>query len=114
MPEEIFIIIVVSILAGTFSGIVKMVLEFMKARQGALPSGNKADSMTASELERLLENAVRQGTTDLSERLDAIEERLGIPAQGTPRLNAGRVELPSEDPITTEEAAPVARRRNRG
>ena len=113
MPEEIFIIVVVAILAGTFSGVVKMVLESMKARQGALPSGNTADSMTASELERLLERAVRQGTIDLSDRLDAIEERLEIPAQTTPRLNAGRLEVPAADPIPTEDAVPAARKRTR-
>ncbi|MDZ4698737.1 MAG: hypothetical protein SH809_03430 [Rhodothermales bacterium] len=113
MPEEIFIIIVVSILAGTFSGIVKMVLEFMKMRQGTLPSGSAADSMTASELERLLEKAVRQGTTKLSERLEAIEERLEIPPQKTPRLNAGRLDLPADDPLPAEDALPATRKRSR-
>jgi hypothetical protein len=96
MPEPIFFIIIVAILAGTFSGVVKMVLEYLKSRQDAIGARRGTESLTASELERLIESAVRNATTDLSDRVGALEAHTEPPRLEGPRLGHPPVEEEGE------------------
>jgi hypothetical protein len=84
MPEEIVAIIIISILAGTISGIIKQVLEYKKTRNLAR-SDSSGSSLTTSELVELLRESVEQATEPLYERMTRIEERLDRrpPASGT-------------------------------
>ncbi|MEZ4700160.1 MAG: hypothetical protein R2834_07500 [Rhodothermales bacterium] len=104
MPEEIFIIVIVSILAGTFSGIVKMVLAFMRERQTAGAGHATGDTLTQSELSRMIEEAVRKATSDLSHRVEALE------TGDAPDQEQGRIELPPPADELFEPAAPARRR----
>ncbi len=83
MPEEIFIIIIVAILAGTFSGVVKQVLNYLQSRNGAPVRASSGEtSMTTSELESMIQKWVGESTRPLIDRLDRIETHIGAaPAQ---------------------------------
>ncbi|MEM8486961.1 MAG: hypothetical protein AAF564_15515 [Bacteroidota bacterium] len=72
MPEEIFVIIVVAIGAGTFMSIVGMMINYLKTRseQG---TGN---SMTTSELEGMIQKWIEESTQPLVDRLDEMEAQL--------------------------------------
>ena len=103
MPEEVFIIVVIAILAGTFSGVVKMIIEYLKSRQSVPNAHAKSGALTSSELERLIVSAVERANQSLADRLEAIEDRLDSASM----LEAppSRLELPSD---TTESAAEVS------
>ncbi len=78
MPEEIFIIIIVAILAGTFSGVVKQVLSYLQSRHGApVRSSSSETSMTTSELESMIQKWIGESTRPLVDRLDRIESHIG-------------------------------------
>ncbi len=96
MPEEIFIIVVVAIIAGTFSGFVKMVLEYLKDRQATeRPTVGATDALTTSELERLIEAAVDRANRGVVDRLDALEDRMEDAQLLKPA--EGRLSLPEPD-----------------
>ncbi len=67
MPEEILVIILVSILAGTTVSIIRMVLGYRERRstRGAAPGS----SLTTSELEKMMRRAVEQATAPLVQKL---------------------------------------------
>ena len=73
MPEEIFIIIIIAIGAGTLSGIFAQLFGYLKSRA---PKSTSDASMTTSELEGMIQNWIREATRPLVSRLDKIEERL--------------------------------------
>ncbi len=70
MPEEIFIIIIVGILAGTFSGVVAQVVGYLKTKA---PKTSADASMTTSELEGMIQKWIGEATRPLVERLDELE-----------------------------------------
>ena len=114
MPEEIAIIIVISILAGTFSGILRMILNYKKARMG-ITGGTRSDaSMTTSELERLLFKVVEEATEPLMQRIDDLELLLEKQTQEAPRLNKASTDLMADvDAMKPMEPMPAPRRRSR-
>jgi hypothetical protein len=87
MPEEIMIIAVMGILAGTITSIIRMVLTHREKTMGVRKGESKrsqsstgSSSLTTSELERMLHRVVRKATDPLNDRLDEIEDRLDAPA----------------------------------
>ncbi len=71
MPEEIFVIIVVAICAGTFMSVVGMMINYLKTRSPQA-TGN---SMTTSELEGMIQKWISEATQPLMERLNDLEDR---------------------------------------
>ncbi|MFK7844983.1 MAG: hypothetical protein AB8G77_06775 [Rhodothermales bacterium] len=74
MPQEIFVIIIVAIAAGTFSGVVSQIIGYMKSRTQDSPASDA--SMTTSELESMIQKWIGEATLPLTSRLDRIEEHL--------------------------------------
>jgi hypothetical protein len=98
MPEEIFIIITLAIIAGSVSGVLKQIFDYLKNRAASQSSGA---SLTSSELERLLQRTVEKAVAPLVDRMEAIESRLD---QATdPQLPAAHVQS-RIDPSLLDEA----------
>ena len=74
MDDEIFIVVVVAIIAGTvmITTLIRSILAYASRKDR--PSGESSLSM--SELEAMLHRAVESGTEPLAARLDALEDRL--------------------------------------
>ncbi len=98
MPDEVFVIILVAILAGTMmvAGIARSIFKYLSSRHQPIQAGS---SLTAGELERLLREAVEEATAPLAAQIDALERRL---------LEAPPL-LPEGD-LSEQEAAPPDRR----
>ena len=73
MPEEIFIIVVVAIVAGTVTSLARI---FVKARRDESGGSAQGSSLTSSELRQLLLEAVEEGTQPLAARVERLEEQL--------------------------------------
>jgi len=101
MPEEIAIIIVMSIIAGTLMVLFGMTLNYRKTKFQVRQE--KGDGLTQSELEAMIERAVRNATTPLAEKIEDLQNRLDAP-----RLEADLGEMLDEMP--DEEGVPVKRR----
>lgn len=71
MPEEIFIIIIISVMGGLFLGFVSMILTFLKDRRKST-----GGSLGASELEEMIRRSVELGSASLHERINDLEDRL--------------------------------------
>ncbi len=106
MPEEIAVIIVFSIIAGTLLAIIKAVLNYKSSQQQAMP-GRGGSALTAGELRDLMREAVEEANAPLVERLDAVEA--GLDALAQPRLAPAREAPLLEAPL--EEAVPATPRR---
>lgn len=83
MPGEIFVIVIVAILAGTFSSVAKMVIGYLRERNGAAAAGN--NSLTTSELKQIVASSVAEATAPLEDRFEKLERRLEyrLPPAGT-------------------------------
>jgi len=98
MPEEILLIIVTSIMAGTLMALFGMTLNYRKSKfeyRTSEPSG-----LAKSELEDMIRSAVTEATLPLAEKIDALQDRLDAP-----RLEADLGEMIDELP--EEERMPV-------
>ncbi|MFT5143496.1 MAG: hypothetical protein ACI80V_003650 [Rhodothermales bacterium] len=82
MPPEIMAIAIIAIVAGTILRLTQMSLAHREGRSGV--SGGKtssnSSSVTTSELERMLQKAVKKATDPLIERMDELEDRVGTQA----------------------------------
>lgn len=87
MPDEVFVIVIVAIVAGTFSGLVKQILNYLRERRPT--AGSSESSLTTSELQRLMKAAVEEATEPLEARLEAMEAKLD-PARALPPADADR------------------------
>ena len=108
MQEEIMIIAVVSIIAGTLmiASIIKSIFGYAKSRnqQGSAPGS----SLTTSELERLVRTAVEEATEPLHAKIDRLEARL----DETPLLEAASREPPLHELEDADEVTLKAGIRN--
>lgn len=114
MPDEIMIIVVTAIVAGSVLAAMAMLLGFARSRaKDRLPSAKQeGPSLTTSELERIMRQAVEAATTPLAEQIARLEEHLGIQEEDPAGLlEAAR--LPDfEDALEEiEEPAPEPARR---
>ncbi len=78
MPEEIMIIVIFAIIAGSITSTIRMILSHREKTMGVRKKDSNSDSssVTTSELERMLHRVVRQAMGPLDDRLDEIEDRL--------------------------------------
>ncbi|MFQ5569276.1 MAG: hypothetical protein ACE5G0_06350 [Rhodothermales bacterium] len=89
MPEELVVITVFALLAGTVTiiTVVKSILRYLSSKhQPVTPSS----SMTSSELREIIRSAVEDATHPLAERVDRLEQRLDAP---------GRLEAPARSDL---------------
>ena len=109
MPEEIALIIVVSILAGCTTAIT-IVRTVIKYKMGGVKKED-GSSLKTSELQTMLRAAVEEATQPLSDKIDRLEQRL---KEGdAPRLldakSSDWLEVDEEE-IADEVPQPVRRR----
>lgn len=74
MPEEILIIVIVSILAGTTMSFVRLVLGYKE--RTSTKGISQGASMTTSELERIMKKAVEEATEPLAKKVEDLEFEL--------------------------------------
>ena len=92
MPEEIFVIVVVAIIAGTILPIAKLFFGYASSRQQQrTPAGS---SLTTSELAQLVREAVEEGTARLEARFDALERRMDEMEAHGKETHDGQARLP--------------------
>lgn len=94
MPEEILIIIIVSIFAGTAMSIIRMVLGY-KERRGLRGTAH-GSSLTTSELEKMMRRAVEEATAPLVQKLVKKIEDLEFEMatkQGVKQLDEAPIDL---------------------
>lgn len=104
MPEEIVVIVLVSVIAGTLmvTTIVGSIFKYLRERNRS--QATPGDSLTTSELKALMAEAVAEATASLHTRIDTLEDRLDARLLELPP--AGRIEIDDE---ATPEAAPRRR-----
>ena len=88
MPFELMVVLIVALSAGCVVTVAKMILDFMREKNQLRGAATGA-SLTASELQRLMREAVEDANAPLRERLDAVERQQR-------RLTAGAAEPESE------------------
>ena len=112
MPDGIFVIIVVAIIAGTFLGIVKAILGYLASKHEL--SGSKkqpkqreapGSSLTTSELHAMIRNAVEEATAPLAARVEHLEHQQLQAPDPSPLLN-----IPDDESAHTEIASSSRRR----
>ena len=81
MPEEILIIVIFSIAAGTLLSLVRMFLGYQERKCGAV--GRQGSSMTIHELEAMMRRAVPQATSSLEKKIENLE--FEVATRKTPR-----------------------------
>ena len=91
MPEEIFILFLITILSFTTLMIVGMTLRH-KSKNRERSSLSASSSLTTSELERMMGRAVKAATAPLNKKIDRLENILtdGDATISTPELNEVR------------------------
>lgn len=91
MPEEVFIIVVVAILAGTFSGVIKTIVGYLRERDRKTGGDN---SLTTSELKQIVADTVAEATAPLEDRFAMLERRMErqLPPAETPSREPDFVE----------------------
>ena len=107
MPEEVFVLFIFSILAFTTMMIIGMSLRY-KSRKAERASLSSSSSLTTSELERMMQRAVKKATGPLEEKLEVLEEMLAASSGGggkaVRQLDEGRKDLLADiDTHQTEE-----------
>ncbi len=107
MPEEIVAIIIIAIVAGTITGVIKQILQYKrdtKLQQGGV--ANAQGGVTTSELKGLLREAVEEATAPLVDEVERLREQMArlerpaLPeAEMTRLLDADDVEPPSTEAV---------------
>ncbi len=77
MPEEVLVVIIIAIVAGSISlvSIARMLFKYLNARAGLAPQVENP-SFTTSELEQMLRRVARESNQPLLDRIEALEEQL--------------------------------------
>ena len=129
MPDEVFVVAMLAITCGTavVVSIIIAIARHQRARLNA-SAGTPGGSLTASELRRILEEAVANATRPLQEQLDELEgllraEGRALPSRNEPKaLPGARPSLqgaldplgdPLDDVLGDEARVPRARPRSR-
>jgi hypothetical protein len=108
MPEEIMIIVVVSVLAAsaTLLSIAKMWFNYLNQRSGISRERTPSSSLTTSELEAMLRRISRQANEPLLERIEQLETRLHPPADANQLPERAQTLL--DDPAGTPDLVAVS------
>lgn len=109
MPEQIMIIVVVAIIAGTVSSIARAVLGVGKAAvQNKAAQGS---SLTTGELKKMLQEVVEESNARMETRFDSLEARLDRLESAEPRpLAGGRIDPQLLEGDADADPLPAARR----
>ncbi len=94
MPAEVMVIVIVAMALGL--GLIGMIFDYLKHRNKV--NNNAGSSMTTSELQSLLRDAVADATEPLAERIESIEQRLDRQERRLPPASSEIF-----DPYETEE-----------
>lgn len=92
MPEEFFILFVLSIIAGSGIIFTWMIIAYLKSRHA---DRSHQSELTTSELRRMIGEAVRDATSPLEHRIEQLEEdrdaalRPQLPAKEHPARQLG-------------------------
>ena len=115
MPDEIVIIIVTAISAGTLLALVAMILGSLRSRRKDKQKIQQAkgSNVSTGELKKLMREAVSEGTRDLVERIEDLEDQLEEALARPPELEAARTDLYDELDEPEEAREPIRRRRTR-
>ncbi|QXD15699.1 hypothetical protein GQ464_001780 [Rhodocaloribacter litoris] len=99
MPEELFVIVVLSIVSMTVLSIVKMVLRYRRERE-QLRRG-ASEGVPLSELEAVVRRAVAGAIAPLAERIEQLEPVRRLPPAGVEGEVSGAdvPEGPHEAPV---------------
>ncbi len=88
MPEEIFILALLGLVAGTATVVLltTMIFSYLRDKHGIKDKKGKAvvsneTSLTTSELHALMRQAVEEATLPLAEKIDDLERRLDTTRQ---------------------------------
>jgi len=108
MPEEILIIIIVSIVAASVISIVRMGLNFAEKK-----STSEGSTLTTSELERMMRRAVEDATAPLARKVEDLE--FDVASRNKPeQLREARedllLDLDDEEAQVDAERVPVKNR----
>lgn len=106
MPDEVFVIVLVAIVAGTLSGIVKQILSYKrdKVQQGHASGAADQSGVTTSELKALMQEAVEDATMPLVAEIEDLRthlerlERTTLPEADATRL----LDVEADEPAATE------------
>lgn len=91
MPEEIFALLIISILSLTVLSILAMSLRY-KSRKAERSITRGSSSLTTSELERMIKRAVKLATSPMEEQLERLEEAI-ISGRARRELDVRRTDL---------------------
>jgi len=114
MPEEILIIVLVSIFSGTAISLLRMVLGY-RERRGTRGTA-QGSSLTTSELERMMRRAVEEATAPLVKKLEDLEFEMAAKHE-VRQLDEARMDLlidvdSDELDVETEQVSRKSRTRN--
>lgn len=110
MPEEILIITLFAIAAGTLISVLKIFMGFRERKRTV--GGHRDSSMTTSELERMMRRAVTEASKPMMDKIEDLEFELST--WNKPRkLEEASTDLLMDIDEIEEEAAPVRRKTRR-
>lgn len=114
MPDEIFALIIIAMSGGIFLAVMAQIIAFNKWKIERETEGKAKDdsSLTTSELETMIREAVEKATQPLSDRMEQLEEHVAQhPKQLAEQTTTPLLDLDLED--GQEEAVEVIRKRVR-
>ena len=88
-PFELMVVIIVSVASGCSIIVAKLILDYLRDKN-RLRGPAAGSSLTASELQRLMREAVEEANVPLRERLEALEHEHRLLAQGSAEAEAAR------------------------
>lgn len=110
MSEEIFFIIVLSIIVFTIVVLTVLRTIYTLIRRKQDEKATPGSSLTSSELERMLRAAVTEAVAPILDKVDALEQRLEERASEPRLLNAPPSIYEPEEEATPEPVSRTSRR----
>ena len=107
------IVAIISICVILPSIIVGAVTKVKTAKYAAQARSGSGDGLRASELRRLIHDAVEEAVEPLHERIDSLEARLGAGGSEPARLDPAVLSDALDDPEADHDDPAVVRRRSR-
>jgi len=109
MPEEFFVLLMLSVLSMFSLTLVKMILNHKRSSRSERVQQSESGSLTTSELESMMRRAVEQSVSGLSGKIENLELEVAKLSASKPMLAAhntqSRLEL--EDEVVDVDSVPV-------
>ncbi len=111
MQEEVVVIVMTAIIAGTLmvATFMRGIFKYLTSRHQPVVREAGGESLTAGELERLLREAVEDAVAPLVDKIERLEERLSAPEDRLQDAAEPRLTLDAEELVAEE--TPVRPRR---